>query len=74
MFGYIFDIFGRRGPILITMLLKIVVIFFLPYAAPSYFLLIVGKVVVGLMSLVIDCEPLVADYVKNESRGKAIAF
>ena len=74
MFGYIFDLFGRRKPILISMLFKIVVVLFLPYTSPNFILLVAGKVLFGLMSLIIDCEPLVADYVKNESRGKAIAF
>ena len=54
MFGYIFDLFGRRVPILLSMFLKIMVVFLLPHTAPNFLLLVVGKVLVGLMSLVID--------------------
>ena len=47
---------------------------FIPYTAPSYYLLVFLKSLTYLLGSVVDAHPLIPDYVKSESRGKAVAL
>ena len=42
--------------------------------APSFFTLILLRIVANTTLILIDCTPFIKDYVKKESRAKAVAF
>ena len=46
----------------------------LPRTAPSFILLCVTRLLLGYCMGFCITNPLIADYIKNESRGKAVAF
>ena len=46
----------------------------IPYTAPNYPLLVFVKSLTFLLGSIVDAHPLIPDYVKSESRGKAVAI
>lgn len=71
--GYTFDLFGRRNLIAISYMLLVVMILSLPYM-PTINLLIVNRAGVQVAFQYLHSHPLVIDYIKSESRGKATAL
>ena len=71
--GYTFDIFGRRNLIALSYALLVIMIWTLPYV-PSINLLIVNRACVQVAFQYLHSHPLVIDYIKSESRGKATAL
>ena len=45
-----------------------------PQTAPSITLLTIDRVLLGIFQTQLTGNPLIMDYIKQESRGKAIAF
>ena len=72
--SYLFEIWGRRFTIVISYVLTAGAYFILPYSAPNYSNLMVIRCVIAITMSAPISHPLVADYVKRSSRGKAIAF
>ena len=72
--SYILEIWGRRNTIAFGYLTTCGVFFLLPYTAPSYKALVVLRGLVGITMAGPLANPLIADYVKKNSRGKAIAL
>ena len=72
--GYIYDLFGRTGPILISLFSNIALLLFIPYSAPRMWLLILARTLISLNFMVLETSPLVVDYIKSESRGTAVAL
>ena len=72
--GYIFDLFGRRIPLLLALVTAILLTFFMPHTAPDFTKLMVVRTGVGLSICILMCSPLVADYIKNQSRGTAVSM
>jgi MFS family permease len=71
--GYTFDLFGRKLLIALSYALLIVMIWVLPYV-PSIALLIVSKAGVRVALQYLHSHPLIIDYIKSESRGKATSL
>ena len=72
--GYLFDLFGRRIPLLIALLGSILLTFLIPHTAPSFPWLCFVRSLIGLCNTILMGSPLIADYVKKESRGRAVAL
>ena len=72
--SYVLEIWGRRNTIAFGYLTTAGVFFLLPYSAPSYTALIVLRSLIGITMAGPLANPLIADYVKKNSRGKAIAL
>lgn len=72
--SYMFEIWGRRFTIVFSYLLTSIVYFFLPYSAPDYGMLMIMRCLIAIFMSAPISHPLVADYVKRKSRGKAIAL
>ena len=72
--GYFFDLFGRRGPLLIALMISILFTFWMPNTAPNLYLLTFVRTIVGVCNTLLAGSPLIADYIKNESRGSAVAL
>ena len=72
--GYIFDLFGRRIPLLLALLSAILLTFLMPHSAPNFTNLLVVRTGVGLSINMLTCSPLVVDYIKKQSRGTAVSL
>ena len=72
--GYIYDIVGRRWTILATLFPGAILVIFIPDAAPSIPLLIALRMGLVLAMSALGSHPFVNDYVKRETRGRAVAF
>lgn len=72
--SYMFEIWGRKLTIVVSYLLSAIVYFILPHSAPNYTLLLVMRCLIAITMSAPISHPLIADYVKRSSRGKAIAL
>ena len=73
--GYIFDIFGRRIPIFISILGAGLLMTCLPLTAPTvYPSLIIVRIMIGLLTIAPNCHPLVSDYVSKSFRGRVTGY
>jgi len=72
--GYLFDMFGRRTIIMGSLYVMALVVLLMPYTAPSIVLLTCLRIVLALGTQFTHSHPLVVDYIKAESRGKATAL
>ena len=72
--GYLYDLFGRKALLTIYFLGIAFGLFFLPRSAPNVPALVTIRATIQLFLSTIISHPLVIDYVKKESRGRAIAL
>ena len=72
--GYTFDMFGRRPVIMINFALMCIFIALIPWTAPSIVALGIMRACLMLSMAFFHSNPLLIDYVKKESRGKATAL
>jgi MFS family permease len=72
--SYVYEILGRKLTLFISFFLTAVVFYYLPYTAPNYNYLIVGRCLLGVTMAAPLSHPLIADYIHRRSRGKAIAM
>lgn len=72
--SYLFEIWGRRLTISISYILSAGVYFIFPYSAPNYNILMFFRILIAITMSAPISHPLIADYVKRNSRGKAIAL
>ena len=73
--GYIYDILGRTWTTFGSVFLIGLFIFLIPLAAPLvYPWLFILRSSIASVFMGMSCHPYNADYVKKESRGKAIAL
>ena len=56
------------------MIANIVLLFIMPYTAPSIWLLIATRTMISLFNTILETSPLVVDYIKKDSRGTAVAL
>ena len=68
------ELFGRRGPLLVALLTSILLTFWLPNTAPNFLLLTFVRTIIGVCNTLLGGSPLIADYIKNETRGSAVAL
>ena len=72
--GYLYDIFGRKMPIVIYFCSIAIGLYSFPRTAPSIPLLVLVRSILQALNGICLSHPLINDYVKKESRGKAIAM
>jgi len=72
--GYLFDQYGRVRLLLLSGLAICACIAVVPWTAPSIFLLGLVRIFLGIATQPMVVQPLVNDYVKKGSRGKAVSF
>ena len=71
---YVYETIGRRFPVAYALLTTNLLVFLLPQVAPNFTLLCVLRAIIGLNNTLIVGAPLISDYVKQESRGRAVAI
>lgn len=72
--GYAYDMFGRRICIVVSILGMSTAMILIPYSAPSLVALTFVRILLGYFSHVISSNPLLIDYVKSDSRGRATSL
>lgn len=71
--GYSFDIFGRKNLIAASYMTLIGLIWLLPFTQ-SIAWLILNRIVASVAYQFLHSHPLIVDYIKSESRGKAASL
>lgn len=72
--GYIYELIGRKITIFVSFFVTSAVYIWVPYTAPDYTELIICRVILGITMAAPTAHPLIPDYIKRSSRGKAIAL
>ena len=72
--SYAYELIGRKWTIFVSFFLTAIVFFLIPYTAPNYTLLIVARCAIGVTMSAPLSNPLIPDYIKRSSRGKAVAL
>lgn len=72
--GYLYDLFSRKALITIYFFFLAGLLFLLPRTAPNVPFLVCVRALIQLFGSICLSHPLIMDYVKKESRGKAIAL
>ena len=72
--GYIFEMLGRRWTLFLSYFLTAGLFFAIPYAPPSFALLILCRCMIGVTMAAPLANPLIPDYVIKSSRARAIAM
>jgi MFS family permease len=71
--GIIYDYYGRRVTINTNMTVMVLTLFFLPYMATSYGMIVLNRIIFSTVTHFLYSTPLVPDYLKPDSRGKAVS-
>lgn len=72
--GYAYDILGRKITLFTSTLLSAIFMFLIPFAPTVYPWLYIIRMAISITYAAPNAQPLVADYVKKNSRGKATAL
>ena len=72
--GYIYDRFMRRNPLTLFALLGALFLALCPHTSPSEAWLTVVRCLIMICNTQLNVSPLVLDFIKQQSRGKAIAL
>ena len=72
--SYIYELVGRRWTIFASFFSTALLFVYLPYTAPNINHLIAVRCAIGVTMSAPLANPLVPDYVKRSSRGRAIAL
>lgn len=72
--AFVFEIFGRRLPLMTVMTLSVILIWLIPRVAPNLMCLCALRCLIGLNNTMVNAAPLAVDYVKQESRGRAVTI
>ena len=72
--SYVFEILGRKLTLFISFFTTSIIFYILPYTAPNYNYLVFLRCLIGVTMSAPLCHPLIPDYIKKSSRGKAIAL
>lgn len=71
--SYAFELLGRKLTISLSYVATAIAFFLIPYSRPDFWLLAVLRCVIGVTMAAPLAHPLINDYVRKNSRGKAIA-
>ena len=72
--GYLYDLIGRKVLLLGYFAVIALLLYQIPRTAPSIVYLVVTRSLLQLFLASVISNPLLIDYVKRESRGRAIAL
>lgn len=72
--SYLYELVGRKITIFMSFFLTSILFVILPYTAPNLNNLILVRCLIGVTMAAPLSHPLVPDYVKRSSRGRAIAL
>lgn len=72
--GYIFDLFGRKVTLILSLIICTVMLAFIPYTSPSYNWLFAIRMLLALFHTPLSQNPLTMDYFRKDSRGKATSY
>ena len=72
--SYIYELVGRKITIFVSFITTAMLFMYLPYTAPNLNHLIAVRCAIGVTMSAPLANPLVPDYVKRSSRGRAIAL
>lgn len=72
--GYIYDIFGRRLTIFITLAVSSFLMAATPWTEPSFMWLVILKCVASFFIMIPICNPLCADYISREAVGRGVSI
>ena len=72
--GTIYDIFSRKMPIFFAGIMGAFLLFLCPHSAPSIVWLTLIRACIQMCMSTMLSHPLIMDYVKKDSRGKAAAI
>ena len=72
--GQAYDITGRKKIIGVNFIILAILAATIPYTSPSIFWLGVSRVGLGIFSHFLISNPLILDYVKEPSRGRAVVL
>ena len=67
--GYIYEIFGRKGPLTLCPFAIALFIWMLPQTSPSFAWLCFVRSATSYFNGFLVTSPLIADYIKSDSRG-----
>ena len=70
-YGYMYDILGRKWILISACFALVVTIYAVPMTSPSLPALCVLFIISFLLRSLEDCNPLLLDYIKSDSRGRA---
>ena len=68
-YGYIFELVGRVGPLTIGPIALGIMTWMIPQTSPNFVTLCFIRSLVSLFTGFLIMNPLIADYIKSESRG-----
>ena len=72
--GRLYDILARKKTLFISGILGAVCVFIAPFTSPYIILMVILRVLVQMTITQMMCHPLLMDYIKEESRGRASAL
>lgn len=72
--SYSYELLGRKLTISMSYFLTGLIYFVIPYAKPDFWLLAVMRCAIGITMSGPLAHPLINDYIRKNSRGKAIAI
>lgn len=72
--SYIYELIGRKITIFVSYFLTSILFIILPYTAPNLNHLMIVRCAIGVTMAAPIAHPLIPDYVKRSSRGRAIAL
>ena len=71
---FVYEGIGRRIPVTYSLLSTNLLICLMPRVAPSLTMLCALRAIVGLNNTLTMAAPLISDYIKKESRGRAVTL
>lgn len=71
---FVYEGIGRRIPVAYSLVCTNLLIWMMPKVAPSFYLLCTLRAIVGFNNTLTIAAPLISDYIKKESRGRAVTI
>lgn len=71
--SYIYELMGRKWTIFLSFIFSAAIMVAFPYSSPDMDMLVTLRCLLGVTMCAPMAHPLIPDYIKRDSRGKAIA-
>ena len=72
--GFVYDILGRRFVIISCLFSSCALLVLVPHTSPNMLHLKIVRSFLGMIEAFATTNPLIADYVKSDSRGKGVSI